>query len=313
MRASVIIPTFNRANMVIDAIDSLCDQSYPANEYEVIVVDNNSSDGTRAAVEAAIINHAGNCIRYILEARQGDMFARNRGAQEAVGDILIFSDDDALFDQNYLSTILHLFDAYPTVGVVGTRISIKWEGGKPARWIKPYEYLLGALSYGCNGYIIKSVGLCVNNGSLAVKKDLYISVGGIHPAQIGDTIIGNAEGGFMRQIHQMQIPVAFSDDVTMWHRQIVGKNDTIKDIRRRVENWGISVAYSDIFEDGTAEKRNLARPLSMMIWFLFTLRRRKALRQYFLLCKNRKYNEYIWRYQHDPNLLSLLKENVFEW
>ena len=313
LKASVIIPTFNRANMVVDAIDSLCLQSYPADEYEIIVVDNNSSDGTKAKVETAIYAHPGHHIKYFLEKRQGDMFARNRGAKEAIGDILIFSDDDALFDQDYLSTILHLFDVYPTVGVVGTRISIKWEGGKPARWIKPYEYLLGALSYGNVGYVIKSNGLYVNNGSLAIKKDLYVSLGGINPAQIGDTIIGNAEGGFMKKIHQKQIPVAFSDDATMWHRQIVGKNDTVKDIRRRVENWGISLAYSDVFEHGKGEKRSIALPGVKMLWYLVTLRRRKALRQYFLLCENRKYNEYIWRYQHDPQLLALLKENVFEW
>lgn len=313
MKASVIIPTFNRAGMVVDAIDSLCRQSCPANEYEVIIVDNNSSDGTRTAIETAINNHSDHCIRYILETRQGDMFARNRGAKEANGDILVFTDDDALFDQDYLGAILRLFDMYPTVGVVGTRITIKWEGGKPAKWIKPYEYLLGALSYNASGYVIKSGGLYVNNGSLAVKKDLYRSLGGINPAQIGDMIIGNAEGGFMRKIHQQQIPVAFTDDVSMHHRQIVGKNDTIKDIRRRVENWGISLAYSDVFEHEKATKRSIALPVVKMLWYLLTLRRRKALRQYFRLCEIRKYNEYVWRYQHDECLLSLLKQNVFDW
>lgn len=251
MKISVIIPTYNRSHMICDAIDSLCQQDLPADDFEVLVVDNNSKDETKSVVEQYIAKHKEHKIRYVFEERQGDYFARNRGAEEAEGKYLVFTDDDALFDTNYLSTILNLFETYPNVGVVGTRIVIKWEGGEPSYWVKPYENLLGAISCESSGFIITTHSLYVHNGSLAAKRDLYISVRGINPAQIGDYVIGDAEGGFCRKIHQLGIPMAFTDDVTMYHRQFVGKNDTIADIRRRVENNnGITPAYADVIVNG---------------------------------------------------------------
>lgn len=314
MKLSVIIPTYNRAHLVCDTLDSLCQQDMAAADFEVIVVDNNSKDETKKVVGAYIANHKDYNIRYIFEPRQGDFFARNRAAEEAEGEYLVFSDDDALFDTNYLSTILSFFEQYPTVGVVGTRISIKWEGGVPAYWIKPYENFLGAISFDSSGFIIKSKGIYVHNGSLAAKRDLYISVGGINPAQVGDYVIGDAEVGFCRKLHKMGIPIAFTDDVTMWHRQFVGKNDTIKDIRRRVENnEGITPAYDNVIVKGKAEKHKIAPIVIKMIWYAMTCRRRKCLRQYFEYCAEKKYNEYVDRYQYDENLKQLLKDNNYQW
>lgn len=314
MKISVIIPTYNRAHLVCDTLDSLCNQDLDAIDFEVLVVDNNSKDDTKTIVEQYIENHKDYTIRYIFEPRQGDYFARNRGADEASGKYLVFSDDDALFDTNYLNTIQYLFEAYPSIGVVGTRIIIKWEGGTPAKWIKPYEYLLGAISYNPDGYTIKSSGMYVNNGSLAVKRELYINVGGINPAQVGDYVIGDGEGGFCRKVHQLGIPIAFTDDVTMYHRQFVGKNDTIKDIRRRFENnIGITPAYKKVVVDGLVEKHNFLPTILKMIWYAFTGRRRKCLRQYFIYCAEKKYNEYVDRYQYDDNLKELLKSNNYQW
>ena len=314
MKISVIIPTYNRSHMICDAIDSLCQQDLAVADFEVLVVDNNSQDETKNVVEKYIKEHKEYNIRYIFEPRQGDYFARNRGADEAIGKYLVFTDDDALFDTNYLSTILNLFETYPNVGVVGTRIVVKWEGGTPAKWIKPYEYLLGAASISSQGYVIWSIGMYVNNGSLAVKRDLYISVGGINPAQIGDYVIGDAEGGFCRKIHQLGIPMAFTDDVAMWHRQFVGKNDTIKDICRRFENnVGITKAYTEVIVKGRKEQHKLYPYVLRMVWYAITARRRKTLRQYFLYRAEKKYNEYVDRYQYDEKLKQLLQQNVYEW
>jgi GT2 family glycosyltransferase len=174
--------------------------------------------------------------------------------------------------------------------------------------------LLGAVSYSPNGYIIKSSEMYVNNGSLAVKRDLYINVGGINPAQVGDYVIGDGEGGFCRKIHRLGIPMAFTDEVTMYHRQFVGKNDTIKDIRRRFENnIGITNAYKKVVVKGVVEKHKIFPTLLKMVWYAFTGRRRKCLRQYFMYCAEKKYNEYVDRYQYDDALKELLKSNNYQW
>jgi len=314
MHVSIIIPTYNRVQMLVDAVDSLCRQDYPANLFEIIIVDNNSKDNTIEFVDKLIVQHPEHNIRYVLESRQGDFYARNTGAKVANGKYLVFTDDDALFDSNYLSTIVGIFEQHPTVGVVGTRITIKWEGGTPAKWVKPYQYLLGEDSHNACGYQIWSEGMYVNNGSLAIKRDLYISVGGNNPGQIGDFLVGDAEYGLYRKIQALHIPVAFTDDVTMWHRQIVGKNDSFTDIKRRIENVGISEAYTAVFDAKDIRPRSIKKLWLRLIKCAISLRKTRAFDAYLTICKTKKFNEYIDRYRYDEQLLQLIAQHKdYNW
>ena len=313
LKLTVIIPTYNRAAIITDSIDSLCKQDLNPKEFEILIVDNNSKDETRSVVEAAITANKDHTIRYVFEPLQGDFFARNRGAEEAMGTYLVFTDDDALFDTNYLSTILGLFERYSDVGAVGTRIDIKWEGGTPANWMKPYEYLLGALSYAPHGFTITTSGMHLNNGSLAIKRDVYIVVGGNNPGQIGDYLIGDAEAGLCRKLHNKGIAIAFTDDVAMHHRQFVGKNDTIADIKRRVENNGIADAYTAVYVNHNPKPQATSGLQMQYLFYRATMRKRKALRAYFELCRIKKYNEYIVRFQEDEEIKRQISETKYDW
>jgi len=314
MKISVIIPTYNRASLLKDVVESLCEQDYSHSDFEILIVDNNSMDNTKSVVHDLVLSHCDVAIRYIQETRQGDYYARNTGAKVARGKYLLFTDDDALFDINYLSAIVQLFEQYPLVGVVGTRIVIKWEGGTPAKWVKPYQYLLGEDSHGSNGYQIWSNGMYVNNGSLAIKRDLYIQVGGNNPGQIGDYLVGDAEFGLFRKIQTLHIPVAFTDDVTMWHRQLVGKNDTFADIKRRIENVGISEAYTAVFDTKMTSKKSIMKLWFDFIKYVLCFKRARVVNTYFNICKAKKYNEYIDRYQNDGVLLQLIESHkIFTW
>lgn len=313
LKLTVIIPTYNRAAIITDSIDSLCKQDLNPKEFEILIVDNNSKDETRSVVEKAISDHKEHTIRYVFEPRQGDFFARNRGAEEAAGKYVVFTDDDALFDTNYLSTILSLFERYLDVGAVGTRIDIKWEGGTPANWIKPYEHLLGAISHANKGFMITNSGLYINNGSLAIKRDLYIEVGGNNPGQIGDYLIGDAEAGLCRKLHNKGIAIAFTDDVAMHHRQFVGKNDTIADVKRRVENNGIADAYTAVYVNHNPKPQATSGLQMQYLFYRATMRKRKALRAYFELCRIKKYNEYIVRFQEDEEIKRQISETKYDW
>lgn len=313
MKLSVIIPTYNRSDLLADTINSLCDQYLLSSEYEILVVDNNSTDDTYETVKESILKFPKNSIRYVYESRQGDFFARNRGAEEAVGEYLVFTDDDAVFDKNYLDTILKMFETFPTIGAVGTKIVVQWEGGTPANWIKPYEYLLGALDYKPDGFIIKSKGLYINNGSLAIKRNLYIAVGGNNPGQIGDYLIGDAEAGLCRKLHALNMAIAFTDDTVMYHRQFVGKHDTLVDIRRRVENNGIASAFTDTYVNQSTKALPIACLYARYLYYKLTMRKRKALRTFLELCQSKKYNEYVDRYQHDEKLKSLISQTKYDW
>ena len=100
---SVIICTYNRAELLKDCLDSLGQQKLSADQFEVLVVDNHSTDDTRTLVEGYLstLSH----FRYIFEEKQGLSFARNRGYSEARGEYLVYLDDDVIIKNDYLSNV----------------------------------------------------------------------------------------------------------------------------------------------------------------------------------------------------------------
>lgn len=96
---SVIVCTYNRADLLEGVLETLCEQTLHPSEYEVIVVDNNSTDNTYEIV--ADFNHR-RSVRYCAERRQGLSHARNRGWQEARGDYVAYIDDDCKAPADWL-------------------------------------------------------------------------------------------------------------------------------------------------------------------------------------------------------------------
>ncbi len=99
-KLSIVVCTYNRAESLLDTIDSLVRQRLaPGSSFEVVVIDNNSKDGTRAAVES--FKKSPWPVRYFFEAQQGLGYARNRGLREAQGDFILFIDDDAMAEETW--------------------------------------------------------------------------------------------------------------------------------------------------------------------------------------------------------------------
>jgi glycosyltransferase involved in cell wall biosynthesis len=98
---SVVIPTRNRKDILRDAIESLFIQSYPNDRYEIIVIDNDSDDGTDEMV-ASLLVHAPCELKYIRKKDEGPGTSRNTGIQLARGSIIAFTDDDCVVDPYWL-------------------------------------------------------------------------------------------------------------------------------------------------------------------------------------------------------------------
>ena len=114
--ASVIIPAYNRIDLLRETLNSLVRQTYPSDRFEVIVVDDGSTDGTeQIAAEAFPF-----ILRYFWQSNQGDAAARNLGARQSEADILVFLDDDILLEPGYLTFIIHAHEMCKYRIVVGT-------------------------------------------------------------------------------------------------------------------------------------------------------------------------------------------------
>ncbi|HEY6445197.1 MAG TPA: glycosyltransferase family A protein [Acidobacteriaceae bacterium] len=105
-KVSVVIPTYNRAEKVGKGIDSVLAQSFP--DFEVIVVDDGSSDDTGSILREAY----GDRIRYFCQPNQGASIARNRGVEEARGEWVAFLDSDDLWERDKLEWQLRALDRF---------------------------------------------------------------------------------------------------------------------------------------------------------------------------------------------------------
>jgi hypothetical protein len=110
-KASVVIPTYNHAHYVGDAIQSVLDQTY--DNYEIIVVDDGSQDNTHQ-----IVADFGNQVRYIWQENQGLSAARNTGIRAAEGELIGLLDADDLYEPDFLSTLAFTLEANPSADAV---------------------------------------------------------------------------------------------------------------------------------------------------------------------------------------------------
>ncbi|MEA3352074.1 MAG: glycosyltransferase family A protein [Chloroflexota bacterium] len=110
---SVIIPTYNRADYILEAIDSVLAQTY--SDYEIIVVDDGSTDDTAAVLQPLVDDGV---IRYVYQHNQGESAARNHGIRLARGQYIAFLDSDDLFLSPKLERQTAFLDAHPNVAFV---------------------------------------------------------------------------------------------------------------------------------------------------------------------------------------------------
>ncbi len=150
-RFSVILCTYNRRNLVLSALASLRRQTLPYSQFEIIVIDNGSSDGTLQAVRTYVSagTHSAKKpediwrVQCLSEPLNGLAHARNTGLLVASGEIAVFLDDDTIADPNFLENLL---TAYEETGAdaIGGRVDIRFEASRP-HWLT--DDLLEMLGY----------------------------------------------------------------------------------------------------------------------------------------------------------------------
>lgn len=144
---SVIICTFNRCDSLVDTMASLQSMEVPPDiDWDIIVVDNNSTDRTRECVEA-FASTSRVPVRYLLERTQGLSHARNLGIRSTAREYIAYTDDDILVDRHWLGNIVEAFTTRQ-VDCVGGRIIPHWLGKRPAWLNDNLLNVLAMLDYG---------------------------------------------------------------------------------------------------------------------------------------------------------------------
>lgn len=171
-KISVVICTFNRADLLVSALESVCVQTISAFVYEVIIVDNNSTDNTNIIVGDFCRQHIN--IRYYREPQQGLSYARNRGWREARGQYVAFLDDDARASPDWLETAFDCFcRVRPEPLAIGGKILPAYDTPKP-KW---FHDDLEVRSFGEDPRFLRT-GESFSGSNVVFRRDVLEDYGG---------------------------------------------------------------------------------------------------------------------------------------
>ncbi len=219
MRLSVIICTYNRERFLGDTLESVASQSYPTSNYELILVDNQSTDRTAEICIAFASAHPSVTFRYVKETNQGLSFARNRGIAESTGRILVFMDDDVFLEPEYLSSIDAHYALDSSMMANGTRVMVRYEGRRP-EWMSRYlEPLVGHHDFGAikraypNGKYPVGCSMAFRREALNVVGEFRTDLG-----RKGATLGANEEKDLFARMRAAGLSVAYLPDAVLTHR-----------------------------------------------------------------------------------------------
>lgn len=177
MTITVIVCTYNRCETLKRALESIATSVVPSSVvWEVLVVDNNSTDHTRRVVEEFSCRHP-NRFHYLLESQQGKSYALNSAIREARGEILAFTDDDVIVEPSWLYSLTDPLCARRCIGA-GGRV-LPEQTFTPPRWLSlGGQFSLAPLSLFDRGPEAKELQEAPFGNNMAFRKEAFEKYGG---------------------------------------------------------------------------------------------------------------------------------------
>lgn len=199
---SVIIPVYNDPDGVRMTLNSLLAQSYPAGNYEVLVVDNGSTDETREVIRRfeATYDHV---HLFVEEETQGSYAARNEGIRNATGDVLAFLDADVTVDHDWLERGVEHFSG--DVEYLACDVELYSMGRETLAGKYNEHYGFPVERYFEESHFGPTCGLFV-------RASIFDDVG-----LFDEKLISGGDGEFGSRVHRAGKEQRFADDLTVYH------------------------------------------------------------------------------------------------
>ena len=216
---TAIICTYNRAKYTGALLESIAANDLDKSQYEILLVDNNCTDNTRAVCEAFATAHTDVQFRYVVEYEQGLSAARNKGIKEAKGDIIVYIDDDALVDIGYLRTYADWFASHSDTMACGGPVEPLYETQEP-EWFTPYTKAL--LTAWCN-YGSKAreypKGCYPSGGNAAFRIKVFEQVGLFNTAlgRKGNSLMASEEKDIFDKMHALGMQIKYLPGTVLHH------------------------------------------------------------------------------------------------
>jgi glycosyltransferase involved in cell wall biosynthesis len=127
LKLSVVIPTLNRADLLALTLDRIANQTVARDQYEILAVDNGSSDQTRSVLEQKSRSYSN--LRTFSQLKRGAAATRNVGIRNARGEVVLFIDDDILAEPKLVESHLQYHAKHPRASIIGA-VTAPWEKAK---------------------------------------------------------------------------------------------------------------------------------------------------------------------------------------
>ena len=219
---SIVIPTFNRASSLRLTLDALDGQVAPDSlAWELLVVDNNSRDGTRSAVQD-FIGKARIRVRYLFVAQQGVSHARNAGLANSQAEIVGFTDDDVDPARDWVSTIATVM-ADTCADIVGGRIQPTWHRPPPP-WLEHATFLRSSLAIIDDATpmaVVDSAAMpTVWGANMAFRRKVFDRVGAFNTQRgvVGRKLYRGEESDLVRRALDAGFRVVYDPRLIVSHR-----------------------------------------------------------------------------------------------
>jgi glycosyltransferase involved in cell wall biosynthesis len=290
MDASIIVCTYNRAESLRCTLDALLAQEAPAvQQWEIIVVDNNSIDHTRSVIEAAQRDRLH--IRYEFEPRQGLSHARNHGIACAKGEIILFTDDDVLPEPGWLQATLSGMAKYDA-DACGGYIAPLWETPPPAWLTERFYGFLAVRTERTDDYPILTTSQAPFGANMAFRRSVFDRVGLFDTSRgrKGNVLASGEDGEMFERILGAGLKAVFLGQSRVHH-----KVESFRLTKRYFRRWRFQTSRNIAQSRGLAGERRLfniplfvfpqfLRAVARMLWGHLTQPRDEAFNREIVVC-----------------------------
>jgi glycosyltransferase involved in cell wall biosynthesis len=218
---TVLICTYNRADFLGEALDSLACSRVSDLRWDLIVVDNNSTDATRAVVESRVAGYPVP-LRYMFEPAQGKSHALNAGLAATTSTFVLFTDDDVVVDEDWIEASCRRMIADPSIDYTGGPTRPIWEAPCPS-WIDRERTdlwgTLAILDYGSEPFIFEERRRVPLGANMAVRRSLIERIGGFDPelGRKGDSLLGQEQAEFFCRSRAAGARGSYEPDMALRH------------------------------------------------------------------------------------------------
>lgn len=250
---SVIICTFNRVGLLEETVRSFLACQADGIDYELLLVDNNSTDKTRELAESLTTQNPR--IRYLFEPHLSLCHARNTGVRESRGEIITFADDDVYFSPRWLTSLYSSFERHPDVACIGGKVVPHFETGRPS-WIDDDQlWIYGVTRYGDHEREIQPPEIPIGC-NMAFRRTVFEQIGGFNPSlgRKGGSLQSGEENDLFIRAGKAGLKTLYSPDVKISHRIPPARTTRNWVLRRYYWQGASDIVLNQIAEGSHSQK-----------------------------------------------------------